>query len=202
MLFGSQIVSLLYLFIGTQAVVGQQPQCPPAAGQPMTVEGNAPIVTLNFTRLDGTIRSARLGFDSGGGAIILDQSLADDLGLKPTGEAISENGVRFAPTTPPVAQTGSMLVTLSTSKAFIHPGEQSFDRRERIEGLLPGKALEPYQVVLDYPRSRFLIAPSGCVKHRGIRLPSPFVASSGHPKIDVTLDGKTWNRRPPIAITI
>ncbi len=76
----------------------------------MTVEGNAPVVTLNFKRLDGTIRSARLVFDSGGGAIILDETLADDLGLKPTGEATSENGVRFAPTNSPVAQAGSMLV--------------------------------------------------------------------------------------------
>jgi hypothetical protein len=192
MLFRLQLASLLYLFVGTQAVVGQQPQCPTAAGEPMTVEGNAPVVTLNFKRLDGTIRSARLIFDSGGGAIILDESLADDLGLKPTGAAISEDGVRFAPTNSPVAQAGSMLVSLSTSKAFIHLGKQSFDTRERIEGLLPGKALELYQVVLDYPRSQFLIAPSGCVKHRGVKLPSPFVVSSGHPKIDVALDGKEY----------
>ena len=192
MSFRFQLASVLYLLVGIQAFFGEQPQCPNAVGEPMTVEGNAPVVTLKFTRLDGTTRSARFVFDSGGGAIILDQSLAADLGLKPTGEAISEAGVRFTPTTLPIAQAGSVLVSLSTSRAFIHLGEQSFDRRERIEGLLPGKALEPYQVVLDYPRSQFVIAPSGCIKPFGVQLASPFVVSSGHPRIDVDLDGKNY----------
>jgi hypothetical protein len=190
--FRLQFASLLYLFVGSQAVIGQQPPCTSAVGEPMTVEGNAPVVTLNFTRLDGTIRSARLVFDSGGGAIILDESLADDLGLKPTGESIAEDGARFAPTNPPVAQAGSMLVSLSTSKAFIHLGTGSFDTRERTEGLLPGKALEPYQVVLDYPGRRFTIAPAGCVKHRGVKVSSPFLPASGHPRIDVSVEGTTY----------
>ena len=151
-----------------------------------------PIVTLNFKRLDGTKRSANFAFDSGGGAIILDETLADNLGLKSTGEAVEEDGARFAPTKPPVVQFGSMLVSFSTSKAFLHLGKNSFDTRERIEGLLPGKALEPYQVVIDYPRERFTIAPSGCVTHQGMRVQSPFLPASGHPRIEVSVDGKNY----------
>ena len=131
-------------------------------------------------------------FDSGGGAVILDQSLAEDLGMKPVGEAVEEDGGRFAPANPPVARIGSRLIALSASKAFIHLGKQSFDTRERIEGLLPGKALEPYQVVLDYPGRRFLVAPLGCVKHYGAKVASPFVPSSGHPRIEISLDGMSY----------
>jgi hypothetical protein len=73
----------------------------------MTVEGNAPIVTLIFKRMNGTTRSARLVFDSGSGAIILDESLANDLGLKPTGEAVTDGGMRYLPTNSPVTHSGS-----------------------------------------------------------------------------------------------
>jgi hypothetical protein len=81
---------------------------------------------------------------------------------------------------------------LSTSKAFIHLGTGSFDTRERTEGLLPGKALESYQVVLDYPARRFTVAPAGCVKHRDVEVPSPFLLASGHPRIVVSVEGKTY----------
>jgi hypothetical protein len=183
---------LLYLLVGSHAMTGQQPPCPGSNGEPMKVVGNAPIVTLYLNRLDGTKRAASFAFDSGGGAIILDETLADDLGLKPTGEAVEEGGARFAPANPPVIQFGSMPLSLSTSKAFLHLGKNSFDTRERIEGLLPGKALEPYQVVIDYPRERFTIAPSGCVAHRGVSVPSPFLPASGHPRIDASVDGKSY----------
>ena len=42
-------------------------------------------------------------------------------------------------------------------------------------------------MVLDYPRERFTIAPSGCVKHRGVKVPSLFLPASGHPRIDVSV---------------
>jgi len=182
----------LSLLVGSQAMLGQGTPCPNSNGEPMTVVGNAPVVTLDLSRWDGTKRPARFVFDSGGGAIILDESLAEDLGLKPTGEPIEEAGARFVPASLPTAQFGPVLVSLSTSQAFLHPGKNSFDTRERIEGLLPGKALEPYQVVLDYPRERFTIAPSGCVTHRGLKVPSPFLPASGHPRIDASIDGKSY----------
>jgi hypothetical protein len=106
--------------------------------EPMMVEGNVPIVTLNLKRVDGTMRAARFVFDSGGGAIILDEGLASDVGLQPTGKPITDGGVRFVPTVPPIAQFGSTVVVLSSSKAFIHMGKSSFDTRERVEGMLPG----------------------------------------------------------------
>jgi hypothetical protein len=170
----------------------QQPRCPDPSGEPMKVVGNAPIITLYFNRLDGTKEAASFAFDSGGGAIILDESLAGNLGLRPTGETVEENGAHFAPVIPPVVEFGSMPVALSTSKAFLHLGKNSFDTRERIEGLLPGKALEPYQVVVDYPQARFTIAPSGCVTHRGVSVPSPFLIASGHPRIEASVDSKDY----------
>jgi hypothetical protein len=159
---------------------------------PMSVEGNAPIVRLEFKRPDGGSRTARLIFDSGGGAIILDERLARDLGLKPEGPELSEGGQQFRAVNVPSTRVGGMPVDLRTSKAFVHRGATSFTNRDTVEGLLPGKALEHYQVVLDYPRQLLSIGGPGTLPHRGERLPCPYVPSSGHPRVEVGIDGITY----------
>jgi len=160
--------------------------CPAVGQESMSVEGNAPIVTLQFKRQNGTIRAARFVFDSGGGAVLFDSALASDLGLNPSGAEIGEAGERYVPVNPPETSIGAFTFSLGTSKALIHLGTRSFDTRERVEGLLPGKALEPYQVVLDYPSHLFSVAASGCIKHLGSKVDSPFLQASGHPRITVS----------------
>ena len=158
----------------------------------MSVEGNAPIVTLTFKKPDGSLRTARFLFDSGGGAIILDQGLAADIGLKPEGAVISDEGQQYRPVAVPAASIGGMSLDLETSKAFVHLGAASFMNRDKVEGLLPGKALEQYQVILDYPRHQLSIGPPGSLPHRGDRLPCPYIASSGHPMVDVGIGGASY----------
>jgi hypothetical protein len=133
----------------------------------MSVEGDAPIVSLQFKWPDGAKRLARFVFDSGGGAVLVDGTLASDLGLKPSGAEIVDSGGRYAPVKLPLALIGGFSVSLATSKAYIHVGAGSFDPREHVEGLLPGKALEPYQVAIDYPHRLFSVAAAGCIRNRG-----------------------------------
>jgi hypothetical protein len=85
-----------------------------------------------------------------------------------------------------------MPLDLRTSKAFVHLGATSFTNRDKVEGLLPGKALEHYQVVLDYPRQQLSVGAPGSLPHRGERLPCPYIASSGHPRVDVKIDGASY----------
>lgn len=159
---------------------------------PMSVEGNAPIVTLTFKRPGGGVRTARFLFDSGGGAIILDEELAADIGLKPEGATISDEGQQYKPVDVPAAFVGKMPVDLRISKAFVHLGATSFTKRDKVEGMLPGKALEQYQVVLDYPRQLFSVGEAGSVPHLGKRLLCPYIASSGHPRVEVGIDRVTY----------
>jgi hypothetical protein len=158
----------------------------------MSVEGNVPIVTLLFKRPNGGTRTARFLFDSGGGAIILDEGLATDLGLKPEGPELSDDGQRYRAVDVPAARVGGMPLHLSASKAYAHLGKTSFTNRDTVEGMLPGKALEHYQVVLDYPQQLWSIGNPGTVPHRGERLPAPYLASSGHPRIDVSIGGARY----------
>jgi hypothetical protein len=85
-----------------------------------------------------------------------------------------------------------MPLDLSASKAFVHLGTASFTNRDTVEGMLPGKALEHYQVVLDYPQQLWSIGSPGTLAHRGERLSAPYVASSGHPRIEVSIGGATF----------
>jgi hypothetical protein len=159
---------------------------------PMTVEGNAPIITLQFKRPNGVRRTARFLFDSGGGAIILDERLATDLGLKSEGPELSEYGQQYRSVNMPSTWVGGMSVTLGGTKAFVHLGAASFTNRDTVEGMLPGKALEHYQVTLDYPRQLLSIGKPGTIPHRGERIPCPYLASSGHPRLEVSIGGITY----------
>ena len=159
---------------------------------PMRVEGNTPVVTLSFKRTDGSIRTARFVFDSGGGAILLDQGLAHDLGLKPEGPIIASQGERYRRVNLPLMLAGGMPIDVGASHAFVHLGRNSFTNRVAVEGLLPGKALEQYQVVLNYPRRLFSIGEPGSLQHRGTKLACPYIPSSGHPMIEVGIDGTNY----------
>ena len=156
----------------------------------MAVEGHAPIVTLRFNRPDGTSRTARLLFDSGGGAIILDEGLARDLELLPRGPELSEFNQRYREVNVPAAWIGQMPIDLRSTKAFMHVGKASFTNRDTVEGMLPGKALEHYQVVLDYPRQEFSIGEAGSLGHHGERIPAPYLVPSGHPRVEASIGGK------------
>ncbi len=159
---------------------------------PMSVEGNAPIVTLAFKTPAGGTRTARFIFDSGGGAVILDESLATTLGLKPAGAMLSEDGQRYRTVDMPAPNVGGMPLDLTATRAFVHLGAASFTNRDAVEGLLPGKAFEHYQVVLDYPRQLLSIGKPGTIPHRGEQLSAPYIASSGHPRVEIGIGGATY----------
>jgi hypothetical protein len=185
-------LAIVLFTLGNEPVLCAQPVVCPVGKTPLSVEGNAPIVSLRFRRQDGTTRVARFVFDSGGGAVLIDDALASDLGLRPSGAEIVDSAERYAPVTMPPAMIGGFSVSLATSKAFIHLGARSFDPREHIEGLLPGKALEPYQVVIDYPHRLFSVAAAGCIRDRGVEVESPFLPASGHPRVVVTVSKRKY----------
>jgi hypothetical protein len=158
----------------------------------MSVEGNAPILTLTFKKPDGGSRTARFLYDSGGGAVILNSDLAGDLGLGAEGPVLSDQGQRYREVNVPPAWVGGMRVDLRGSKAFVHLGAASFTNRDRVDGMLPGKVFEHYQVVLDYPRQELSLGEPGTLPHRGARLAAPYVAASGHPRVEARIGDTTF----------
>jgi len=63
---------------------------------------------LTCVRPDGSLRQARFQVDSGGGSVILAESLSHDLGLKSIGSPSEEEGETFQPVTSPEIRIGEM----------------------------------------------------------------------------------------------
>lgn len=125
--------------------------------------------------------------------MLFDQGLANDLGLKAEGPIlVDSDGQRYRRVEVPAAFIGGMPIDLHATKSFVHLGATSFTRRVNADGLLPGNAFVRYQVVLDYPRQLFSVGETGSLSHRGKRLACPYVASSGHPRVEVGIDGATY----------
>jgi hypothetical protein len=155
---------------------------------PLLVEGNRPFVNLSFRKPDGSVRNARFWVDTGGGGFILTQSLATDLGLKPIGEPLEEDGRKFVQVQPPRAWIGDFELDLTGSHSLVSepwPGML-------VEGLLPGAVLKNHEIVLDYPKGRFTIAKPGELTPQGAKFPAPVATESGFPRIELEIDGEKF----------
>lgn len=159
----------------------------------LAVEGNVPIVTLEFKRNDGTRRRARFIFDSGGGALVLNRSLVNDLGLRVNGDPLTDDdGKQYFPIQLKRAWLGDVAFDLESVRAFTPATNRPFDVRDSVEGLLPGHVFRDYQVVIDYPRKLMIVGRSGTVPHRGQPTKSPYLADIVHPRLEASIDGKTY----------
>ncbi|HKP14353.1 MAG TPA: retropepsin-like aspartic protease, partial [Blastocatellia bacterium] len=158
---------------------------------PLAVEFNRPFIDLEFTRPDGSPRKARFWVDTGGGAFIMVEPLARELGLE-MGQIINEGGQRFAAVKPPKASLGGMPLNLEGARASVAIGQKTMMPGVAAEGLFPAHVLMRYHVVFDYPGHRFTLAKPGALKPRGTRMSSPINPRSGFPRLDVQVGGETF----------
>ncbi len=159
---------------------------------PLIVENNRPYIDLEFTRPDGSVRKARFILDTGGGAFIFVESLAKDIGLKPTGPEFKEEGSRFAPTRAPSTRVGEMELDLENVRSVIVLGQKSAVAGDAAEGMAPGHLLARYHVIFDYPAKKFTLAKPGILKPQGARIASPIGKQSGFPRIEIQINGANY----------
>jgi predicted aspartyl protease len=160
------------------------------ASAPLIVEGNAPIVELEFQTPSGSPRMARFLIDTGGGAFILGSKLMADIGAQPTGPASKEDG--FVPLRPMAAKLGGMELNLSDAEPCGKPDSQWLDSRNEREGLIPGQLLRHYDMVLDYPGRRFTLSSPGTSRPQGVEFNTPISSPSGFPRIEAEIGGKSY----------
>src|ERR1051325_3729001 len=133
---------------------------------PLIVEFNRPFIDLELRRPDGTIRKARFWVDTGGGAFILCEPLANELQLK-LGPTMREGGEKFARIDPPEARLGGMALDLKGARASVAVGQKTISPGVNAEGFFPAHILARYHVVFDYPGRTFTLAKPNSVKPRG-----------------------------------
>lgn len=172
--------------------VASAPQKPTTtATLPLVIELDRPYVNLSFEKRDRSRRNARFLVDTGGGAFILSNALADDLGLT-LGTAMEEEGETFSPVrTPLKVFFGSTPLELMPRRIIACGGTtiskhiKDFD----VDGMLPGHVLAQYHVVFDYPAKTLTLAPPKSVQPKGVAIPMPVGKPSGFPRTEVTIAG-------------
>lgn len=175
--------SLLATLLLTSGTVMAQP-----VTVPLIVEGNVPIVELEFSSPHGT-RKARFLVDSGGNdSLWLGSKLAADIGAKAIGPASSG---RVALKAVPV-KLGGMALDLTGVRTIVTPKGRSLGVRNDVEGLIPGRLLRNYQVIFDYPDRLFTLARPGATKPRGVKIKTPILPSSGNPRMELEIGGVTY----------
>jgi hypothetical protein len=173
------------------------PEPPPAADRatvPLHVEGNRPFIDVALRKPDGSTRSARFLIDSGGGGFLIVEPLAKELGLT-LGETMNEQGQTLAEVRSPVqASVGGLPLELDPRRVLVMIGKDSVlpaATTVRADGMLPGHVLARYHVVFDYPGAAFTLAKPGVLRPVGAPLPMPVSPSSGFPRTELQVDGKT-----------
>ena len=166
-------------------------QTPPtSATVPMDVSNNAAIVELTFLRKDGTPRNSRFVVDTGGGAFILSEGLANDIGVERIGPVEKGEEGTFAPLATPAVRLGDMPIDLQGVFTLVQIGPARLNARDDADGLVPGRLLRKYHVVFDYPAKTFTMARPGTISPKGERLPAP-IGRTGFPRIELTIAGET-----------
>lgn len=160
---------------------------------PLDLRDNRVFVDLNVKRPDGSFRKARFQVDSGGGAVILADSLRNDLALKDLGPASKEEGQNFQPVSAPEIRIANMPLDLAGVPVLAAPGtKDQYEPGAGAEGFLPSRVLRKYEVVFDYPARKFTMAQPGVLKPRGTAVPSPIGEQTGFPRIEMTVDGEKY----------
>lgn len=160
---------------------------------PIDLRDNRIFVQLTCVRPDGSLRQARFQVDSGGGSMILSESLSQDLALKSIGSPSKEEGETFQPVTSPEIRIGEMPLNLSDVSTIVTVGSRGeFTPGGGAEGFVPARLLRKYEVVFDYPARQFTMAQPGALKPRGVPVPSPVATKSGFPRIELTVDGENY----------
>jgi hypothetical protein len=153
---------------------------------PLILEGNVPIVELEFSSARG-IRKARFLVDTGGGdALLLGDRLMADIGAKATGAVIRG----YEPLKSVPVKLGGMPLDLTGVRTMGMPKRRGPTVRNAVEGLLPGRMLKNYEVVFDYPARRFTLAKPGAAEPRGIKIKTA-ISAVGNPRIELLIDGTT-----------
>ncbi|MBS0382002.1 MAG: hypothetical protein JSR56_06175 [Proteobacteria bacterium] len=158
---------------------------------PMRVELSRPYIDVTLTGPNGRHVTAHAYVDTGGGALLLSAGLAQRLGLRATGKTEHEEGQAFAPTVAPTLDIGGKRVATTNARAYIVTDAPGTLVHTDAELMLPGKILQRYVVVFDYPARTFTLADPHKFNPDGTAVQATF--GGGMPVVRVAIAGNAYD---------
>ncbi len=165
---------------------------PNAVTVPLVMVNHRPFVDVTFRRADGTTRTARLLLDTGGGAFIIVEPLARDLGLTWGTPQRGEDGVFAAPSRVPDVRIDGFPLQLNPQRVAVAIGSTNIMTTAsgaQADGMIPGHVLSQYHVVFDYPARTLTLARPGVLTPRGAALAMAVNPRSGFARTEILVDG-------------
>ncbi len=164
---------------------------------PLVLEGDRPFVDLLFARANGTVRSARFLVDTGADAFYMTEALAHDVDLQWGDLVRAENGDAIrevAPITTPVqAFAGEFPLDLeAAAPTVLLKSEDALEGEAHADGILPGRLLCQYHVVLDYPAGSMTLSRAGVIAPIGEPMSMPVSAALGLARTEVEVKGARY----------
>ncbi len=161
---------------------------PQSVTVPLKLELNRPYADIKVAGPQGHAEQGRFWLDTGGGAILLSHDFATRLGLKPSGKAFREQGMRLAPVAVPGLSLGGMRLDLSDGQAYIvMDSPKTLDHTAAV-GALPVHMLRNYHVVFDYPGRQLTVAQAGALAPEG-QVVKTYIGKSGMPVVTLKVEG-------------
>lgn len=173
------------------AARGTRVQEPTSGTVSLTLDMGSPVVSLTLRAKDGAGRLTRFLVDTGGGALMLTEAVAGELGLAVQREAAAvEEGMSIAPMETPRVEIDGYALDLESSRCAAVLERTSIIEGSTAEGFLPGHVLARHHVIFDYPASRFTLARPGALEPRGQPVSSPVQTWMGFPRIEIEVSGQ------------
>lgn len=187
-MFTAFFIAALMISVPTRALTAATPTAPFNVTVPMVVENHRPYVDFEITGSNGRRLKAHFYVDTGGGAILLTESLAKRLGLKTTGKPFQEGGSALTPANLPTFSLDHRVLALTGVAAFIVIKTAGGLQGTDAQGAFPARALRHYQVVFDYPARKFTVAAPHALKPEGTPVKT-YIGDAGMPVVTLAVDG-------------
>ena len=179
--------------LATLAAPSLAQDAPTSGTVALTFEMGSPVVTLTLRKADGSARPTRFLVDTGGGALMLAEPVATELGLNvDRSQPIKEEGMTYGSMATPRIEIDAMPLDLEGARCMAVLDSPSVMTGTTPEGFLPGHVLMRHHVVFDYPAGRFTLAHPGTLTPRGEPVPTPIQPSNGFPRLEVEIGGERF----------
>ncbi|MBV9258203.1 MAG: aspartyl protease family protein [Ktedonobacteraceae bacterium] len=155
---------------------------------PLHIVRHRPFIDVEWTVKEQHTYTTRCWLDTGGGAVIITEQLAQKLGVS---YRLSQR--ELVPALLPAMNIRGMLFDFKAVPTFVALGQSTIQGEEGVEVFCGAPFLGKYHIIFDYPQHQLTLAALSTVPlPAGIALPLHIHPQSKFPRIEIMIEGDTY----------